>query len=219
MQQNYLPHYAMWSRARGRRANLTGDLALVEYGLGGEIGVVGRQRVHIDGVAPLVPAEESFPERRQWQRAAREEHEGHLGHAGERVLAHPRREGRPPEQFLVRHIVSHARRRARPPLQPIVGLLLHRAQPQARPEQRGRHCRHRVPRHVHADGGQPHAEQQESQEHLEHPRREHPAALPLRRRRHGPLPSLFHVLHGRHPRLHRGRDSRLGTRSGGIPQI
>jgi hypothetical protein len=44
MQQNYVPDYAMWSRARGRRANLTGDLALVEYGLGGEIGESSRSR-------------------------------------------------------------------------------------------------------------------------------------------------------------------------------
>ena len=174
--------------------------------------MVGWQCVHVDGVAPLVPTEETLPERRQRQRASREKHEGHFGHAAERVPAHPRRERRAPEQLLVRHRVLYARWGPRPPLQPL-GLLLRGGAAQARPEQRWRDRRHRVPRHVHADGGQAHAQQQEPQEHLEHPRGQHP---PLPRR----LPRLLHVLHGRHTGLHRGaRDSWLQPRVSGIYQI
>lgn len=45
---NYYYVLAKLSKARGRGANLTGDLATVEDGLGGEIGVVGWQGVHVD---------------------------------------------------------------------------------------------------------------------------------------------------------------------------
>jgi hypothetical protein len=169
--------------ARGMWANLTGDLASIEDGFGGKVGPVRRQRVDVDGVAPLVPPEEALPERRQRQRAAREEHEGHLGHAPERVPPHPRGERRAPEQLLVRHRV----------LQPLRGGG-GGGDAQPRPEQRGR--RHLVPmtRHEHAGRGQPQAEQQE---HLEHPPREHPVL---------PLPRLLRVvLHGcRACRLQRG---------------
>ena len=58
--------------SRGRRgANLAGDLAAVEDGVGGEVGAVQRHRVDVDGVAALVPPEEALPERRQRQRAVR----------------------------------------------------------------------------------------------------------------------------------------------------
>jgi hypothetical protein len=40
---------------RGMWANLTGDLALIEDELRGKVGPVRRQRVDVDGVAPLFP--------------------------------------------------------------------------------------------------------------------------------------------------------------------
>jgi hypothetical protein len=158
--------------ARGMWANLTGDLASIEDGFGGKVGPIRRQRVDVDGVAPLVSPEEALLERRQRQRTAREEHEGHLGHALERVPPHPWGEQRVPQQLLVHHRV----------LQPLRG---GGGDAQPRPEQRVRRHLVPVPRHEHAGREQPQAEQQE---HLEHLPREHPVL---------PLPHLLHVVvHG-----------------------
>jgi hypothetical protein len=207
-------------------ANLTRDLAAVEDGVGGEVGAVGRQRVDVDGVEPVVAAEEALPERRQRERAAGEEHEGHLGHAPVRVAGDPRHERRAPQELPVGHGVLHAVRPPRPPLQPLRRRRRGRRRPrrtprpQARAEQRGRGGRQRVARHVHPGRGEADAEEEEAEEHLEHPRREHP---PLRlERRQGGGAGVLDVVHGRHARLHRGRglgedDERGG--GGGCSQI
>ena len=182
-----------------RLANLTGDSASIEDGFGGEVGPVGRQRVDVDGVAALVPPEEALPERRQRQRAAREEHEGQLGHTPEWVPPHPRAERRTPEQVLVRHRVIQSLRRHS------VGGSGSRGGSASKPwpEQLNRR-RVPVPRHEHASHGQPQAEQQE---HLEHPPLERPML---------PLPRLLHVvLHGATVAAKPGRRDSGAARPGG----
>jgi hypothetical protein len=65
----------------------------------------------VDGELALVAAEEALPERREREGAASgEEHEGHLGHALERVRGGHRHHGGAPEELLVRHVVHELRR-------------------------------------------------------------------------------------------------------------
>lgn len=80
---------------------LAGDPAAVE---GGAFVVVraaveGRVGVHVDGVAPLVPPEELFPQRRHGQVPLRQEQERHLGPRAQYSL--PRRRRSPRHQLLI----------------------------------------------------------------------------------------------------------------------
>ena len=97
---------------RATITNLAGDLPAVERRVLGDIDRHPGRRVDVDGEAVLVAAaEEALPERRQRQDAvAGEEHEGHLGHALERVPGGGRHQRGAPEQLLVRHVVHEPRR-------------------------------------------------------------------------------------------------------------
>ncbi|WVZ67978.1 LOW QUALITY PROTEIN: hypothetical protein U9M48_016979, partial [Paspalum notatum var. saurae] len=96
----------------GLAPNLAGDLPAVERRVLGDVDRHTRRRVDVDGEVVLgATAEEALPERSQRQDAAAgEEHEGHLGHALERVPVGGRHQRGAPEQLLVGHVVHEARR-------------------------------------------------------------------------------------------------------------
>jgi hypothetical protein len=97
-------------KRRKKATGLAGDLAAVEGRGLGDVELVVRQRVDVDGVEPVVAVEELVPEREERERAARHEEEGDLGHALEGEVVGPGHERGPPEELVVGHGVREARR-------------------------------------------------------------------------------------------------------------
>lgn len=93
---------------------LARNQAVVESRTLGHIEVVIRQAMYIHRVQPFMPLKEPIPQRRQWQRPPRHEHERHLRHSRERILLCLGHQRSPPKELVISHAMHQMLRAGEP---------------------------------------------------------------------------------------------------------